>query len=261
MADKVTVPVLAAMRKAGRQIVCVTAYDSTFGEIADEAGADVILVGDSLGNVVLGYSTTLPVTLDQMLHHTAATRSTVNRAMLVADLPFGSYHESTEQAVRSAVALMKAGAEAVKLEGDYADPIRAITKAGIPVFGHLGYTPQAAFQIGGPKIRGRGADGQELLDEAKSVSDAGAIGIVLELIPGDLAKLITESISAFTIGIGAGPHCSGQIQVLHDVLGLSPNHYRHSHRMVEGRKLFLDALRLYAEDVRNQKVGAPETAP
>jgi 3-methyl-2-oxobutanoate hydroxymethyltransferase len=254
MADKVTVPALASIYKAGKQIVCITAYDSTFGQIADESGVDLILVGDSVGNVMLGFSTTVPVTLEQMVHHLSATRSSVSRAMLVADLPFGTYQESPEQAVRNAVILMKAGAEAVKLEGDYSEAIRAISKAGIPVFGHLGYTPQAAFQLGAPKLQGKGSNGQGVLEAAQNISNAGAIGIVLELIPADLAKQITESIGCPTIGIGAGPYCSGQIQVLHDLLGLSPVRYRHSHTLMEGRKMVAEAIRQYGVDVRNSQV-------
>jgi 3-methyl-2-oxobutanoate hydroxymethyltransferase len=203
---------------------------------------------------MLGYSTTIPVTLPQILHHTMATRAGVKRAFLVADLPFGSYQESVAQAVRSSVELMKAGAEAIKLEGEYLEAITAIAKAGIPVFGHIGYTPQSAFRLGNPKIQGKGEGATAVLESAKRIFDAGAIGIVLELIPPDLAKQISEGLDFITIGIGAGVHCSGQIQVLHDVLGLSPKRFKHSHQTLDGRKLVTDALVKYAGDVREAKV-------
>jgi 3-methyl-2-oxobutanoate hydroxymethyltransferase len=251
MADKVSVPTLASMHKSGSKIVCITAYDFTFGEIADQAGADVILVGDSLGNVVMGFPTTIPVTLEQMIHHTRATSAGVKRALLVADLPFGSYNASCSQAVSSAVALMQAGASAVKLEGEYLDEIRALTKAGIPVMGHVGYTPQSANRFGPTKRQGKSSDGSSLIDSCLKIADAGAFAIVLELIPESVAGQITEAVGCPTIGIGAGPHCSGQVQVLHDVLGLSEFRFKHAMREIEGRTLFKAAIGEYASKVRS----------
>jgi len=250
MSDKVTAPKLRAMRQAGQRIVSITAYDSTFGNLAELAGADVILVGDSVANTLLGFESTVPVTLEQMLHHTRAVRTGVKRALLVADLPFGSYQASVEQAVTSAVALMKAGAEAVKLEGRYPETISALTLAGIPTMGHLGLTPQSIHRFGGHKVQGKGSDGEEILSAAQEIDRAGTIAIVLELIPAALAQRITESIESPTIGIGAGPHCSGQIQVLHDVLGLSPTVLKHAERFLDGRKLVQDALAEYTQRVK-----------
>jgi len=250
MSDKITAPKLRAMKQAGQQIVSITAYDSTFGSLADLAGADFILVGDSVANTMLGFESTVPVTLEQMIHHTRAVRAGVKRALLVADLPFGSYQASIEQAVTNAVLLMKAGAEAVKLEGSYPETISALTLAGIPTMGHLGMTPQSIHRFGGHKVQGRGSGADRILAAAEELDKAGAIGIVLELIPTDLAKRVTESVTAPTIGIGAGPHCSGQIQVLHDVLGLSPVGFRHAKPFMNGRSLILEALGEYSRQVR-----------
>lgn len=254
----VTAPMIREMREKGERIVCLTAYDALFGKMADEAGVDLVLVGDSMGNVFLGYETTLEVTLPQMAHHVAATRRGVQRALLVGDLPFGSYQASTAQAVESTVTLVKAGAQAVKLEGEYLDEIRAIVKAGIPVMGHLGMTPQSVHQFGGPKVQGKGEAGNGIVDAARRIEDAGAFSVVLELIPADLAIRITEAVSIPTIGIGAGIGCSGQIQVLHDVLGLSKFTFRHAKRYANGYDCFLDAIRDYASEVRAEAFPTPE---
>ncbi len=240
--------------------MAITAYDAAFGAIADESGADVILVGDSVGNVMLGYDTTLPVSLEQMIHHTAATSHGVTRALLVADLPFGSYQESTSQAVRSSVALMKAGAQAVKLEGEYTDAIRAIVLAGIPVMGHLGMTPQSVNKFGGHKVQGRGQAGCPIVDAARALEEAGAFSFVLELIPAELAADITSQVSIPTIGIGAGLECDGEVQVLHDVLGLTSHSFKHAKRYVDGKDLMLEALRNYAKEVRNREFPKPENS-
>lgn len=250
MADKVTAPKLRTMKQRSEKIVCATAYDAYFGRLMDEAGVDLVLVGDSLGNVLLGYETTVPVSLEAMVHHTAATRAGVRRAMLVADMPFGSYQSSVAQCVDSAVLLMKAGAEGVKLEGEYYDEIAALVKAGIPVLGHLGMTPQSVNVFGGPRVQGKGVAGKPLLEAAKRLESAGAFGIVLELIPGALASSITAEIGIPTIGIGAGPCCDGQIQVMHDLLGMSNTQYKHARRFVEGEGLLLDGIRAYADSVR-----------
>jgi 3-methyl-2-oxobutanoate hydroxymethyltransferase len=258
MADKVTGPKLKAMKQRSEKIVCVTAYDAYFGRLMDEAGVDVVLVGDSLGNVLLGYETTVPVTLEQMVHHTAAVRRGVSRAMLVADMPFGSYQSSVAQCVDSAVALMKAGAEAVKLEGDYFDEIAALTKAGIPVMGHLGMTPQSVNKFGGFRVQGKGLAGREVIASAKRLEEAGAIAMVLELIPGNLASDVTAEVSVPTIGIGAGPCCDGQIQVMHDILGMSQEVFKHAKRFVEGEKLMLEGLKEYTASVRGKAFPSEE---
>src|SRR5688572_9369275 len=195
MADKVTAPRIRAMKEAGDKIVCLTAYDAYFGRLADQAGVDLVLVGDSLANVILGYPNTVPVTLEEMAHHVRAVRRGVSRALLVADLPFGSYNASVEQAVNSAVELMKAGAEAVKLEGEYSEAISAMVKAGIPVMGHVGMTPQSVHNFGGFKLQGKGKSAEPVLQAAKAVEQAGAFSIVLELIPATLSKSITEALS------------------------------------------------------------------
>lgn len=251
MPDKVTAPRLRAMRKRGERIVCVTAYDATFGAIADEAGVDVVLVGDSLGNEIYGYATTVPVTLEQMLQHTKAVRAGVSRALLVADLPFGSYQASTAQAMESAIALAKAGADAVKLEGAYPEAIAAMVQAGIPVMGHVGMTPQSVNLFGGFRVQGRGERSQKVLQDSLAIDAAGVFAMVLELVPADLAQEITQQVTAPTIGIGAGIGCDGQIQVIYDVLGLSATEHRHAKRYVQGRTQFLEGLRAYADEVRN----------
>lgn len=236
--------------KGGDAIVCVTAYDAVTGTVADEAGVDLILVGDSVGNVVLGYETTLPVTLDHMLHHVAAVRRGVHGTFLVADMPFGSYQSSAAQAVDSAVALMRVGAEAVKLEGAYVEQIAAIVAAGIPVMGHVGMTPQSVNAFGGFKMQGKGEAGADVLAAALAIQEAGAFSIVLELIPSPLAQSITSSLEIPTIGIGAGPFCDGQIQVFHDLVGLSPQVFRHAKRYMNGREAFANALNAYVGEVR-----------
>ncbi|CAN5643145.1 3-methyl-2-oxobutanoate hydroxymethyltransferase [soil metagenome] len=258
MADKITAPMLRRMRAKGQRIVCVTAYDAAFGGMADAAGVDVILVGDSVGNTTLGYADTIPVTLAEMVHHTRAVRTGVSRGLLVADLPFGSYNASTSQAVESAAALAKAGADAVKLEGVYPEAIRAIQLMGVPVMGHVGYTPQAKNRFGGPKVQGRGEEGKIVMDDARAVDAAGVFAIVLELIPGDLAREITAAVEAPTIGIGAGIDCSGEIQVMHDLLGLAESSFHHTKPYLSGRELIVEAFRVYAEEVRRKDFPGPE---
>lgn len=260
MADKRTAPRIRGMKSRGEKIVCITAYDAYLGRLADMADADLILVGDSVANVVLGYTTTVPVTLEEMIHHVKAVRRGVTRGLLVADMPFGSYNASVSQAVESAVALMKAGAESVKLEGDYPEAIAAIVKSGIPVMAHIGMTPQSVHNFGGFKVQGKGETGAVELAKAKSISDAGAFSIVLELIPAELSKKITETIPIPTIGIGAGIHCDGQIQVMHDVLGLASETFRHAKRFVEGEELLLQGLREYGKSVRDQSFPTEENS-
>jgi 3-methyl-2-oxobutanoate hydroxymethyltransferase len=259
MQEKVTVPRIRSMK--GGRIVCVTAYDAPSAELADSAGVDLILVGDSVGNVVLGYPSTLPVTLTDMIHHTSAVRRGCRRALLAADMPFGSYQPSPEKAVESAVALIQAGAEAVKLEGDFCEAIRLLTKSGIPVMGHIGMTPQSVHQFGGYRVQGRGKQSQALVDLACRIEDAGAFCLVLELVPAVVGEEITEKLAIPTIGIGAGIHCDGEIQVFHDILGLTPGPpFKHTRRFVEGREVLLSALKEYAEAVRERRFPTEENS-
>ncbi|HEU4557060.1 MAG TPA: 3-methyl-2-oxobutanoate hydroxymethyltransferase [Longimicrobium sp.] len=218
-------PDLREMKRRGEKIAVLTAYDYLFARIVDGAGVDVVLVGDSLGHVVLGHDTTLAVTLGDMIYHARAVRRGVERALLVVDLPFLTYQVSREDALRNAGrVLQETGAAAVKLEGGtpaIAETVRALVEAGIPVMGHLGYTPQSV-QLLGVRVQGRDeANRQRLKDEARRLEDAGAFSVVLELVPGDLASEITALLSVPTIGIGAGVGCDGQVLVLHDMLGLN----------------------------------------
>jgi len=221
---RVTTTKLARMKKDGEKITMLTAYDYTTAKILDEAGIDILLVGDSLGMVMLGYENTLPVTLDEMLHHARAVGRGTENALLVADMPFLSYEIEAKEAVRNAGRLIKeAGAQAVKVEGgaEIAETIKALVAAKIPVMGHIGLTPQAIHQMGGYKVQGRNSEAaQKLLNDAKVLSKAGIFALVLECIPYQLAKEITGSVEVPTIGIGAGPHCDGQVLVIHDILGL-----------------------------------------
>ncbi len=260
MPEAVTSLTLGALKQKGEKIVCLTAYDAPSAAILDEAGVDLLLVGDSLGNVIQGESTTLKVSLEDMVYHTKCVSRGVKRALLVSDLPFGSYQASPEQAVHSAVELVRAGASAVKLEGAYTDAIRAIVKAGIPVMGHAGMTPQSVNAFGGFKVQGRAQGAEKVRAEAISIQEAGAFAVVLELIPADLAKEITEELAIPTIGIGAGPHCSGQVQVWHDVLGLSTGTFRHAKAYTQGRDIFTVALEAYVSEVKRGEFPGKENS-
>lgn len=260
MASKRTAPSIRAMKAKGQRIVCITAYDFTSGAIADACDVDLILVGDSLGNVILGLDTTIPVSLEEIEHHTRATRRGVQDALFVADLPFGSYQVSPSQAVESSIRLMKAGAEAVKLEGAYTEAIAAITKAGIPVMGHVGLTPQSVHSFGGFKVQGRGDKADVVKTMACHTQEAGAFAIVLELVPAELAGRITDALEIPTIGIGAGPLCDGEIQVFHDVMGLNEKVFKHSKDYVGARELMTAGVSQYAADVRERKFPAEENS-
>jgi len=220
---KVTMPALAEMKRHGKAISALTAYDYASARLVDEAGIDMILVGDSLAMVVLGHENTLAVTVDEMLHHTRAVRRAVRRALLVADMPFGSYHGTVAEGVANAVRFVKeACAEAVKIEGPRVELVRALREAEIPVVGHLGLTPQSIHRMGGYRVQGRTADSaQQLKAEAQALAEAGAGAIVLEGVPREVAAAITAELPIPTIGIGAGPDCDGQILVFHDLLGLT----------------------------------------
>lgn len=221
---RVTTTSLRRMKEEGRKISVLTAYDYSTAKILDAAGVDVLLVGDSLGMVMLGYDSTLPVTMADMLHHTKAVARGTRNAMVITDLPFMSYHISVEESVRNAGrCLQEAGAQAVKLEGgrEMADTIKAIIRTGIPVMGHLGLTPQQVHQLGGFSVQGRDeAQARKILEDAQLLEEIGVFSIVLECVPAPLAKLVSETIKIPTIGIGAGAGCDGQVLVIQDLLGL-----------------------------------------
>lgn len=254
---KVTVPDLAAWKAQQRKISMITAYDVTFARVVDEAGVDMILVGDSVGMVVQGTATTIPVELDEMVYHVRSVARAHTKALVVGDLPFGSYQVSPEQAVRSSIALMKAGAECVKLEGGVpmAQAIAAITRVDIPVVAHIGLTPQSFHRMGGFRIQGRRegfeAGGRErIIEDAHAVEQAGACAVVIEGVPADLAAEITDKVSIPTIGIGAGRFCDGQVLVLHDVLGLSDSKYRFVKNYADLRTPAVEATAAYVSEVR-----------
>jgi 3-methyl-2-oxobutanoate hydroxymethyltransferase len=251
---RVTVPAIKAMKRVQR-IGMLTAYDYPGAKIADAAGTDILLVGDSLGMVVLGYPDTLSVTVDDMIHHTRAVARGTQRALVVGDMPYLSYHVSIEESVRNAGAFIRAGAQAVKIEGGKPARIKtieAILNAEIPVMGHIGLTPQSVNVVGGFRLQGKNADdARRLLDEAVALDQAGCFSIVLECVPEELAALITERVSIPTIGIGAGPSCDGQVLVFHDLLGMYDGHTpkfvrRYANIGDEMRK----AIARYLEDVR-----------
>lgn len=253
----VTAPVLADMKVRGDKIAMITAYDATFAAIVDAAGVDVILVGDSVATTVQGEPNTIPVTMEEMEYHVRLVRRANPKALVVGDLPFGSYQVGTAQAVSNAVRLIKAGAQAVKLEGGItvADSVRAIADADIPVMGHIGLTPQSVHRMGGHKVQGRregyeAGGRQRLLEDAHAVEQAGAFAVVLEGIPSPLASEITSKLSIPTIGIGAGPSCDGQVLVLHDVLGLSPRELTFTRKFVDLKAISTDACRAYVDEVR-----------
>lgn len=223
MKVKLTVPALRAAKAEGRKLKVVTAYDYTAAVLVDRSPVDMILVGDSLGMVMLGYSGTTQVTMDEMLHHIRPVVKGAPNTMIVGDLPFGSYNVSVEQAVRNANRLMKAGVDCVKIEGgvQFFDTVRALVRAGIPVMGHVGLTPQTAGALGGFKVQGRdGEAARQIIDDALAVQQAGACSIVLEMVPAPLAAHMTAQLSIPTIGIGAGAQCDGQVLVWHDMMGL-----------------------------------------
>lgn len=251
------VPDFQKYKRDAKKLIVVTCYDALFAKIIEQAGIDILLVGDSLGVVVQGKPNTLSVTMDEMLYHTGMVAKAAQRSFVIGDMPFMSYQASVEEAVRNAGRLLQAGAAAVKLEGGevVADRVQAITRVGIPVMGHLGMTPQSVHQYGGYKVQGKGKDrADSLFEDAKALEAAGAFAVVLEAIPAALARKITESLSIPTIGIGAGPHCDGQVLVLHDLLGLfddfMPKFVRpYAHLKADA----LQALRRYKEEVEQRK--------
>ncbi|MDI3529326.1 MAG: 3-methyl-2-oxobutanoate hydroxymethyltransferase [Thermoanaerobacter sp.] len=255
MEEKVSTLTLRKFKKEGRKIVALTAYDFPTAKILDNCGIDMILVGDSLGMVVLGYESTIPVTMEDMIHHTKAVSRAVNRAFIVADMPFMSYHISKEQAMTNAARLIaEGGAHAVKLEGgeEIASIVKAIVDAGIPVVGHLGLTPQSVHQLGGYKVQGKEKEqAKKIFNDAKVLEQAGICALVLESIPMELAKNITENISVPTIGIGAGPYCDGQILVTHDMLGITQGHRpKFVKQYADIEKIMIDGINAYIKEVQ-----------
>ncbi len=247
---------LKAMKKRGERIVMLTAYDYPSARLVEEAGVPLILVGDSLGMVVLGYDSTIPVTMEEMLHHVKAVVRGTRRAHVVADMPFMSYQTGTQEALRNAGRMLKeGGAQSVKLEGGLrvAETVRLLVEAGIPVMGHLGLTPQSINQFGGYKVQGKTpAAAVKLVTDAVALEQAGAYAIVLETVPAQLARVITERVSVPTIGIGAGPDCDGQVQVFHDLLGLFTDFLpKHAKRYAHLAEAVRDAVRQYAAEVRD----------
>jgi 3-methyl-2-oxobutanoate hydroxymethyltransferase len=254
--EKVNAPSLKTSKQRGERLVCLTAYDYPTARIVDEAGIDIILVGDSLGNVVLGYGNTVPVTLDEILIHLKAVRRAVQRALLVADMPYGSFHTGADDAVRNALRLVKeGGAEAVKLEGGHkrVQLVKRLVDEEIAVMGHIGLTPQSINKLGAYRVQGKTAvAARQLIDDARALEDAGAFAIVLEVVPREIAKMITESISIPTIGIGAGAHCDIQVLVIHDMLGLSFGKLARFVRPYANlHEVMTDAVTRYADDVRS----------
>ncbi len=254
---RVTIPLLRRAKRRGEKITMLTAYDFTFAQIFDAAGIDILLIGDSLGNVVQGQNTTLPVTLEESIYHTRLVARGTRRALVVGDMPFGSYQVSPEEAVRNAIRFVKeGGAQAVKLEGGTAvfDTIARIVAAEIPVMGHVGLTPQAIHRMGGHRVQGRTEKSrQRVIDDAQAVEDAGAFAVVLEGMPVDLAQQVTAALSIPTIGIGAGVHCDGQVLVMHDLLGLSDWTPSFVKQYANLGALASQAARSFAEDVTNAK--------
>jgi 3-methyl-2-oxobutanoate hydroxymethyltransferase len=261
LTTKVTMPALAEMKRQGKPITALTAYDYATSRLVDEAGIDMILVGDSLAMVVLGHDNTLAVTVDEMLHHTRAVRRAVRRALVVADMPFGSYHGSVEDGVANAVRFVKeAGAEAVKVEGPRIELVRAITDAEIPVVGHLGLTPQSVHRMGGYRVQAKTAETiLTLRADAAALAEAGAGAIVLEGIPREVAAAITAELEIPVIGIGAGPECDGQILVFHDILNMTfAPHAKFVRQYADAGALIREAVEHYREDVERHAFPSDE---
>ncbi|MHA1770679.1 MAG: 3-methyl-2-oxobutanoate hydroxymethyltransferase [Candidatus Thorarchaeota archaeon] len=255
---RVTTYKIRTMKKKGKKIVMLTAYDAPTAQILSESGVDIILVGDSVGNSLLGYESTIPVTLDDVIHHCAAVRRGNPRSLVVGDMPFMTYKVSVEQALENcARMLQEGGAEAVKLEGGgpVVETVRAVVDAGIPVMGHIGLTPQSVFEFGGYRVQGRTAEAtRKLVEDAKRLEEAGVFSLVIELVPSETAKMITESVDIPTIGIGAGPYCDGQVLVLWDLLGLFEDFKpKFVKQYANIRRIITDAVAAYTDDVRSGK--------
>lgn len=254
----------ARLREKHQPIVVVSAYDALFARLSQDAGVDAILVGDSLGNVILGLESTVPVSLEAMIHHASAVRRGAPNTLVIADMPFLTYQVSAEDAMRNCgTVVQRSGAQAVKLEGGSPEVMRAVeavVRLGVPVMGHLGFTPQAIHALGGARVQGRDADGaQRIIDAARRLEDAGAFSLVLELVPAEVAGRVREAVSIPTIGIGAGVNCDGQVLVLLDLLGLNdgfaPKFLKKYAALADGVR---DAVRQFGEDVRAGRYPGPE---
>jgi 3-methyl-2-oxobutanoate hydroxymethyltransferase len=253
---KVYLPAIRAAKERGEKLVCLTAYDYPTARIVDEAGVDMILVGDSVGNVIHGYGNTIPVSLDEIVSACIAVKRGTERAMVVADMPYGTYHVNEDESVRNALRLMKyGGAEAVKLEGgrNRVDLVRRLVDEEIPVVAHIGLTPQSVYKMGGYRVQGRTAEqAKRLIEDAKLLEDAGAFAIVLELVPREVAQRITEKLSMSTIGIGAGLHCDIQVLVLHDLVGMTFGRLpRFVRQYADLRTVMTEAIQTWAKDVKS----------
>lgn len=251
---RLSIHTLAEWKREGRRFAMLTAYDHAMARLVEQAGVPVVLVGDSLGTVMLGYDSTVPVTMEDMLHHTRAVARATERCIVVADMPFMSYQASADEAMANAGSLLRAGATAVKLEGGsaIAPLVRRMVGAGIPVMGHLGLTPQSVNQFGGHKVQGRTpAAAARIIGDARALEEAGAFAVVLETVPAPLARMVAERIAVPVIGIGAGPDCDAQVQVLHDLLGLYDDRrqFRHARRYAVLGEAVRGAVRAYVDEV------------
>lgn len=252
---RVTISQIKEMKLKGDKIAMLTAYDYSTAKIIDEVGISLILVGDSLGMVVLGYETTIPVTMAEMLHHTRAVVRGVKQAMVIGDMPFMSYHITTQDAIRNAARfIQEGGAQAVKLEGGLpvAEKVRSIVSCGIPVMGHIGLTPQSIHQLGGFKVQGKTRDaGKSLIKDAEALEDAGAFAIVLETVPAQLAKIISQKVAIPTIGIGSGAGCDGQVQIINDILGSFTDFVpKHAKQYAKLADIMSNAITQYYNEVK-----------
>jgi len=254
--EKVTISYLKQKEDTGKKITMMTAYDYPTAKLVDKVGIDTILVGDSLGMVVLGYDSTVSVTMDEMLHHLKAVSRGAKKSFIIGDMPFMSYQTSVEEAVRNAGRFMKVGCDAVKLEGgeEVTDKVAAIVKAGIPVLGHIGLTPQSIHRIGGYRVQGRDEEqAEKLMRDAKLLEEAGCFSIVLEAVPMELAKKITESLTIPTIGIGAGPYCDGQVLVHYDLLGFYDKVPRFVRKYKYLKKDIISGIKEFVNDIKELK--------
>lgn len=254
--EKVYLPAIRAAKERGERLVCLTAYDYPTARIVDEAGVDMILVGDSIGNVIHGYGNTIPVNLEEILSACIAVKRGTERAMVIADMPYGTYHINADETVRNALRLMKeGGAEAIKLEGgrNRADLVKRLVGEEIPVVGHIGLTPQSVYKLGGYRVQGKTAESAEkLIEDARRLEEAGAFAIVLELVPREIAEIITRELKISTIGIGAGANCDIQVLVLHDLLGFTFGRQpRFVRQYANLRDVMTEAIQNWTEDVKN----------
>jgi len=254
--EKVYLPAIRAAKEKGESLVCLTAYDYPTARIVDEAGVDMILVGDSIGNVIHGYGNTIPVSLEEILSATIAVKRGTERAMVIVDMPYGTYHINPDETVRNALRLMKeGGAEAVKLEGgrNRADLVKRLVDEEIPVVGHIGLTPQSVYKLGGYRVQGKTAEAAErLIEDAKQLEEAGAFSVVLELVPREIAEIITNELKISTIGIGAGASCDIQVLVLHDLIGFTFGRQpRFVRQYANLREVITGAIQKWTEDVKS----------